>query len=420
LKLLEFGVKHDINDIDSRRAFIEGKSTSSDQWNLSDLNCTFKIEKFPAEFRKNIFKAVDKRFLLILLFSVVLNIGTIFILQKIFPTEVTTRTINRIQEQYVNLLLNSGLQPSSYFVEGIRSDYKLDTQLITGINKWMDTFTSNILESIKDISALNAPVPEFTPKETRLPSKEELGVTRKSATVKRIASREELEKEVNSVGLLGLISSNAKSIDHEYVQDLLEYASENSNHLGQVLAKLNSIEVPRYGSSEYLKKIRQRGAIDETDGLKGGRTNVDDEVKEIIKNVKPIQSVETKPIERNIKYEEVPSSYLDKLIDGAMKGKTRSGQEVVRVVQSHTRALQDCYKQELRYNSGISGKIVVRFTIDSDGTVTSASVITSTLNSPRMEECIINRIKRWRNFPPCDPAIGDKTYRQSFSFGEKK
>ena len=50
--------------------------------------------------------------------------------------------------------------------------------------------------------------------------------------------------------------------------------------------------------------------------------------------------------------------------------------------------------------------------------VKDASVVTSTLNSPRMEECILNRIKRWRNFPPCDPSVGDKTYRQSFSFGE--
>ena len=54
------------------------------------------------------------------------------------------------------------------------------------------------------------------------------------------------------------------------------------------------------------------------------------------------------------------------------------------------------------------------------GTVLGASIISSTLNSPRMEECILNRIKRWRNFSPCDPAVGDKTYRQSFSFGEAK
>jgi len=420
LKLLEIGVKHYTNEIDSRKAFIEGEPISSDHWKSTDLNLIFDIEKFPTEFKKNIIKSIDKRFLFILFFSFILNVGTILILEKILPSEITSKTINRIQEQYAKILLNDGMQSSSYFVESLESDYKLDNQLITGLNRWMDRFTDNILESIRDMPAVNEPSPVSATKETRLPSREEIRAARQSATARRMASREELEDEVNSVGLLGLISSNAKTIDHEYVQDLLEYASENSAHLAQVLAKLNSIEVPRYGSSGYLKKIRREGISNEYSGLKGGRTTADEEVKKIVENVEPLRSIGTKPMKKNMHYEEVPSSYLNKLADTNARKKTRSAQDVMRVVQSHTRALQDCYKQELRYDTTISGKIVVRFTIDTDGNVTSASIISSTLNSPRMEECIINRIKRWRNFPSCDPAIGDKTYRQSFSFGEKK
>lgn len=420
MKLLEIGVKHYTNEIDSRKAFIEGEPISSDHWKSTDLNLIFDIEKFPTEFKKNIIKSIDKRFLFILFFSFILNVGTILILEKILPSEITSKTINRIQEQYAKILLNDGMQSSSYFVESLESDYKLDNQLITGLNRWMDRFTDNILESIRDMPAVNEPSPVSATKETRLPSREEIRAARQSATARRMASREELEDEVNSVGLLGLISSNAKTIDHEYVQDLLEYASENSAHLAQVLAKLNSIEVPRYGSSGYLKKIRREGISNEYSGLKGGRTTADEEVKKIVENVEPLRSIGTKPMKKNMHYEEVPSSYLNKLADTNARKKTRSAQDVMRVVQSHTRALQDCYKQELRYDTTISGKIVVRFTIDTDGNVTSASIISSTLNSPRMEECIINRIKRWRNFPSCDPAIGDKTYRQSFSFGEKK
>lgn len=419
MKFLEIGVKHYINEIDNSSAIIQSQSISSDQWKSADLDIPIKIEKFPTEFKKNIFKTFDKRFLFILLISIVLNIGTILILNQILPSEVTSKTITRIQEQYAKLLLTNGLQPSTYFLEAIDSDYKLDTQLITGLNKWMDTFTSSIIESIKDMPILNEPASASTPRETRLPSKEELVTIRESSAIQRRASRGELEKEMNSVGLLGLISSNSKSIDHEYVQDLLEYASENSTHLAQVLAKLSSIEVPRYGSSGYLKKIRQSGTSDESAGLKGGRSSADDEVEKIIMNVEPIQSVETKPMKRNMQYEEVSSSYLDKLSDANLKGKTRSVQEVIRVVQSHTRALQHCYKQELRYDPSVFGKIVVRFTVDTDGNVKNASMISSTLNSPRMEECILNRIKRWRNFPPCDPTVGDKTYRQSFTFGEQ-
>lgn len=419
MKFLEIGVKHYINDIDNRKAFEEGSAISANERKSYDLDFTNKINKFPSEFKKNIFKSIDRRFFFVFLCSIVLNIGTLLILKDIFPIEVTSATINRIQEQYAKYLLSNGVPSSSYSVGNRGSDYKLDAQLLTGLNKWINNYTNNILESIKEIPALHDPSPAYIPKETRLPSKEELGMARKSATANRMASREELEKEVNSVGLLGIIASDTKSIDREYVQDLLEYASENSTHLTEVLAKLNSIEVPRYGSSGYLKKIRQSGSVDEFSDLKSGRTIVDNEIKEVITNVKPIETVETKPVKRNVQYEEVASGDLNKLANANMKVKIRSAQEVMRIVQSHTRALQDCYKQELRYDPGVGGKIVVRFTINTDGIVRDASIISSTLNSPRMEECILNRIKRWRNFPACDPAFGDKTYRQSFSFGEK-
>lgn len=420
MKFLEISVKHYINDISNQNTSLEREVIFDDQPKPVDHGLSIKIDKFPAQFKKNIFQSVDKRFFFILLCSFVLNIAAILVLEKVLPSEASTRAISRIQEQYAKLLLNNIVQPSSYLVETRDSDYNLDTQLITGLNRWMDSFTDDILESIKDMPAIKESAPSFISNETKLPSREELGAARKSANLKRQASREELEKELNSVGLLGLISSNSRTVDQEYVQDLLEYASENSAHLGEVLAKLNSIEVPRYGSNGYLKKIRSGSDHGEAEELKGGRTTAEHEVQEIINNVEPIQSVEIKPMKRNVIYEEVPSASVDKMADLNLKGKTRSAQEVIRVVQSHTRALQDCYKQELRYDPTINGKILVRFTIDPDGNVNGASIVSSTLNSPRMEECILNRIKRWRNFPHCDPAVGDKTYRQSFSFGDQQ
>lgn len=410
-------MKHYINSIDNPTTMTGSEGISSEQLKPVDQGLQIQIYKFPAEFKKNIFKSIDTRFFFILILSIVVNIGSILILQKLLPSEVSIKAINKIQEQYAKLLLNNRIQPSSNYLGTIETDYDLDTQLITGLNKWMDAFTNDILESIKDMPALANPTPARAPGVTKLPSKEELGAARENANLKRTASRADLEKEVNSVGLLGLISSDSRSIDQEYVQDLLEYATENSTHLAEVLTKLNSIEVPRYGSSGYLKKIRSNILDDEAE-LKGGRTSADRAVQEIIENVQPIQSVEAKPMKRNEEYEEVPSGSLNKLADLSLKGRTRTAQEVIRVVQSHTRALQDCYKQELRYDPTIKGRILVRFTIDPDGTVIGASIISSTLDSPRMEECILNRIKRWRNFSPCDPAVGEKTYRQSFSFGD--
>lgn len=410
-------MKHCSHDSDSHQSLSEEVSVFDESRKLPEFDQPRTIEKFPAEFKKSIFKSIDLRFFLILLFSVALNVGTILILEKIVPLELTTKTISRIQEQYAKILLNNEVPPPTFVEGNFKSDYSLDGEIITGLNQWMNAVTNDMLESLEDAPAFGDPLPAAESKETRLPSKEELGAVRKSVVGQRIASRGELEKEVNSVGLLGLISSNSKSIDHEYVADLLEYASENSTHLTEVLAKLSSIEVPRYGSS-YLKKIRQGETDGDAVGLKGGRSTAAEEVKQVIEKVEPIEAVETKPMKRNVQYEEVPSSDVSKLTDANTMAKTRSTQDVLRIVQSHTRALQDCYKQELKYDPNVNGKIIVRFILDSDGNVKEASIASSTLNSPRMEECIVNRIKRWRNFPPCDPALGDKTYRQSFSFGE--
>jgi TonB family protein len=283
----------------------------------------------------------------------------------------------------------------------------------------MDVYTNSIIETIKNLPPLETAVTRTGAKETSLPSKEELAEARRSAGTRRGASSQEIEREVSSVGLLGLISRDAKAMDQEYVDDLMEYASENSEQLSRVLSKLSKIEVPRYGSSRYLKRIRGTTETGDVTEARGGRVNTAIETKQVVDNIEPLSGVKTTSIERNVQFEEVPSSYIDKLTDASTKSNIRSAQDVLKIVHNHTRALQDCYKQELKYDPAIKGKIVVRFVIDPEGVVTNASIVSSTLNSPRMEQCILTRVKGWRDFPACDPEIGEKTYRQSFSFGEK-
>ena len=97
-------MKHYINEIDNRTADSEDTIIISEPWKSIDLDVPIKIEKFPAEFKKNIYKTIDIRFLLILLFSVVLNAGTILMLEKFIPAEMTNKTISRIQERYAKIL----------------------------------------------------------------------------------------------------------------------------------------------------------------------------------------------------------------------------------------------------------------------------------------------------------------------------
>ncbi|MDZ7265326.1 MAG: TonB family protein [candidate division KSB1 bacterium] len=420
-------MKNYIEEIDTSVTFIEDDAMSK-----PEVRVPYKIEKFPTEFKKKVLRSIDKTFLLILLSSILLNLAALYVLKKMLPTAFDASAINKIQEHYARLLLKGGSATTTYSFDASNIyQNRIDSKVITGLGKWMDVYTNNILESIKNIPALGeaGTVSEGTGgggmAAAQLPSREFLAETRKTtAGSGRGVPQAELDRQVNSVGLLGLISREARTVDREYVDDLLEYASENSSHLEKVLEKLSTIEVPRYGSSGYLRKVRQSadggGEAGEQTDLRGGRVTTETETRQMIENIAPIAEAKSEDINRNVQFEAVPSSEQQRLAELFTVRRTRTAQDVLNVVQSHTRAIQDCYKQELKYDPTAKGKVVVRFTINPEGIVTSAAIVSSTVNSPRMESCIISRVKGWRNFPPSDPAEGEKTYRQTFTFGDKK
>ena len=96
---------------------------------------------------------------------------------------------------------------------------------------------------------------------------------------------------------------------------------------------------------------------------------------------------------------------------------TRDPEKVSRIVNSHTDAIQYCYLREVKRNPNLRGKVVVRFTIRPDGTVSDVKILSTTLRSDSAERCIISRIKRWDDFDPIDPGLGDATFRQVYTFG---
>jgi TonB family protein len=284
----------------------------------------------------------------------------------------------------------------------------------------MDVFADKALDAIKEMPAFNPDAAGLKRPATRgveYLTKEELRSARSRSANARELARSELEKEVSSIGLLGLIGSKTQLMDHEYIEDLLEIADLNDDHLVTVLAKLKSIQVPRHTTAGYILQYK-KGADASSGGLKGGRQDADSDNEQIIKNIDPLETARTTDMKRVAEYEHIPSENpLAKLRSGDYEGKFRNAKDVVRVVQSHRRALQDCYKQELKINPKIYGKIEVRFTIDPEGKVIDASVVSSTLRSPGMEACIIHRIKNWRDFGFSDPAEGNITFKQSFNFG---
>ncbi len=68
------------------------------------------------------------------------------------------------------------------------------------------------------------------------------------------------------------------------------------------------------------------------------------------------------------------------------------------VIKRNMNQIRYCYQRELTKNPNLGGKIVVKFVIAKDGTVSSASTKASTMGSPAVENCINGRFMRFK-FP---------------------
>lgn len=92
---------------------------------------------------------------------------------------------------------------------------------------------------------------------------------------------------------------------------------------------------------------------------------------------------------------------------------------VVRVIQQRQAEYQRCYTEALGWNPGLKGRLVIRFTVDSDGEVSTAAEQTA----PRfpddvMVSCVVEQFLLMR-FPP-GPESFQITYPLIFSQSPSK
>ena len=87
--------------------------------------------------------------------------------------------------------------------------------------------------------------------------------------------------------------------------------------------------------------------------------------------------------------------------------------EIRRVIARHTNEIRFCYERALLKNPKLAGKLVVKFTVGADGSVTKVELVESTLADPNVGACVLARWKRWR-FPE-GPAAFQVTYPLAFT-----
>ena len=102
---------------------------------------------------------------------------------------------------------------------------------------------------------------------------------------------------------------------------------------------------------------------------------------------------------------------------GTAKPKGPKDKDVVaKVVREHMPEVKTCYERELPERPELKGRVVVKFTIGTDGKVIASALEQSTLGVPRAENCIVQAIKGW-DFPR--PADGEAEVSYPFVFAPR-
>ncbi|NCG18659.1 MAG: AgmX/PglI C-terminal domain-containing protein [Rhodobacterales bacterium] len=87
------------------------------------------------------------------------------------------------------------------------------------------------------------------------------------------------------------------------------------------------------------------------------------------------------------------------------------------VIKRHMNQIRYCYQRELTKNPALGGKVVIKFVIAKDGTVSSASVKNSTMGNSAVESCITGRFMRMQFPEPKGGGIVIVSYPFLFSPG---
>ena len=84
--------------------------------------------------------------------------------------------------------------------------------------------------------------------------------------------------------------------------------------------------------------------------------------------------------------------------------------DIDRVIKQHLSQIRYCYQKELNRAPDLEGKVVMRFVIAKDGSVSQTRVQSTSLNNPVVESCLCDRFMRFRFPQPTGGGIVIVTY----------
>ncbi len=96
----------------------------------------------------------------------------------------------------------------------------------------------------------------------------------------------------------------------------------------------------------------------------------------------------------------------------------RDPQTIRRVIQRHDPAITDLYQRELRNNPDLRGSLTFRFQIDKNGYLMNPEIVDTTLRAPGLEQKILEKMQRWRDFGESLDHTGEASYQLTYVFGD--
>jgi TonB family protein len=93
----------------------------------------------------------------------------------------------------------------------------------------------------------------------------------------------------------------------------------------------------------------------------------------------------------------------EKIIETKAAGFCDKGQ-VSGVVKARQGTFKFCYEKELQLYPNLAGGVTVRFTISEAGAVANAAIASSSIASKKVEECVLDTVKKLK-FPPPEGGV---------------
>ncbi|MCI0495799.1 AgmX/PglI C-terminal domain-containing protein [candidate division KSB1 bacterium] len=358
------------------------------------------VAEFPREFKRKWLKQLDPRFMTILIVTFVFEVGALLLLLSWINNRETNPDIYTIHEKYAKLLLE-----------------RSDANNADLFEKEKETFLFGVTENIEQATSDGEDqnwVSNPVPLEKKHSGKPGAGASQGASQTnwgspsgEQGAVSNDLSSRVAKQGLLSYIASDGEKLNNEEIREIFTISERYSRNLE---GSLSQIKLANFKQVEG--KASEYNEANASERRKGSTINVTTE--DLRSSFTPLSHATINAVAKNTELESFSASAL---AEGGKKTAARKADYVAQVIHSHNRAIQDCYKQALKNEPDLKGKIVVRIMIAPSGGVESVQILQSTIQYEPMLQCIVNRIQRWNDFGESDPSLGSIGYRQTYVFG---